>query len=201
MRVSHSAPASDEGGPVALVLRGPEGVAAHADAVDDPRTERAGSAGTTRSQQRVMLWAKFGLDKQVGEGRMRLVGGGRGQHHLAVARHFQFTRRGGVVGQRDPAQLGVVLGRNHDLHPRINPGYPLAELGLVESVGHLIVLSLVTGWLVSGRPDGVAPHITDVDEAPPVVAGDIGAPTGNGQAVKETAAAASGGEHHAIAPV
>ena len=57
----------------------------------------------------------LGLEEELGEGRVAEVGAARGQDDLGVAGQLQLAGRGVVVDQRDPADLGAVLGRDDHL--------------------------------------------------------------------------------------
>ena len=59
--------------------------------------------------QRPPLRLPAGLDKQVGKGRMRLVGLRRRQHRLETGDKFASQRRSAGVAQGDGSQLGIVL--------------------------------------------------------------------------------------------
>ena len=201
LRVGQIAPTAYKGRPVALVLHGAQRVAAHAQAMHGPHLAGARRARAARGQQGVVLGHKLGLHKQVGKRGVRLVGARRGQHHLAVARQLQLARRRRQVRQRHAPQLGVLLGRDHNLHAGVDPGHLLAELGLVQPVDHLVAVRVVASGLVGGAPDSAAAGVAHIDVAAPVVAGHIRAPARHGQVVERAGAAARVGQHHAVVPV
>ena len=60
------------------------------------------------------------------------------------------------VGQRDPADLGVVLGRDDDRQAGRDRAVAPGELGVVLGVGDLVAVGLGAARLVAGRPDRAA---------------------------------------------
>ena len=85
------------------------------DDVGRPDGGSSADRGAAGRQERPELRHELGLDEEVGERRVRGVGGRRRQHELGVGRQLELARLRAEVRDRDAADLGVVLRRDHDL--------------------------------------------------------------------------------------
>jgi hypothetical protein len=85
-----------------------------------------------------------------------------------------------VVGDRDAADLGVVLGRHHDVERRGEVAVAADDLGAIFREADLVAVGLDDARLVSGRPGFPAAGIAQEDIGAPAVAGDVLAPAGDG---------------------
>ena len=129
-RIGDRSAAADELGAVGLVrrradrrCRGPSSGASSTAAARRPSAGRRVHRIACRGAD------ELGLDEQVAERGVRRVGGRRRQHHLGEARQLDRARRPAAVGDADPAQLDVVLGRDADLDVRVDVAIAAAELG------------------------------------------------------------------------
>ena len=132
---------------------------------------------------------------------MREVGGGRGEHDLGVRGQLDLPHPGAVVGERHPAQLGVVLGADHHLEPAADRAVTPDDLGAVLGEGDLVAVRLDAARLISGRPDLAALRVAEEDEGPPGVASGVLAEAGDGDVLEAAVAGAGRGQHHRVAAV
>ena len=105
------------------------------------------------------------------------------------------------VGQRHPADLGVVLGRDDDRQAGRDRAVAAQELGAVLGVGDLVAVGLGAGRLVAGRPDRAGVHVAQEEVAAPRVAGHVLAPAGHGEVAPAAVAGAGRRDHHRVAAV
>ncbi len=102
------------------------------DDVRRPDRRLARRARPARREQRVELGHELGLDEEVREGRVGGVGRGRGAARSRRTRSARSSRgREPEVRDRDPPDLGVVLGRDDDLERRRDRAVAAVELGAV----------------------------------------------------------------------
>ena len=99
--------------------------------------------------------------------------GVRCEHDLDQARHLDLAQQLGVVDQRDPAHLDVVLGGYRDLEPGLDAVVRAREKGIVGAEGHPVAFGLAAHRLVGGGPEQAAAHIAQVDELAARVAGGV----------------------------
>ena len=86
-------------------------------------------------QQRPEIGDRFGLDEEVGEGRVRGIGRRRRQHELGVGGQLDLPRLRPQVRERHPAELGVVLGRDQHLERGRDGAVAPVDLGAVLGEG------------------------------------------------------------------
>ena len=148
------------------------------DGVDQPAAHVVLSARAARGQDGVVLGQVLRLDEQLGEGRVTEVAGGRLEHDLGVAREFDGPGPVGVVRDRDPAHLDVVLGGDDGLGERLDPVVHPGHLDLVEVEPHVVSVGRHGGGhrLACGRPVPPGLHVADVDEQAVGVARAVAVP-------------------------
>ena len=157
------APAAEEAGPVGLELR-----LAHLLAFDDGDVRRpdlglAGRATAPRRQDGTAPGEMLRLHEELGESRVRGVGGGRRQHELGVRRDLDVPRAAAGVRDRDAAYLGVVLRRDDDLERRGDRSVVPDELGAILGERDVVAVRLHAARLVAGGPDLAALHVAQED--------------------------------------
>ena len=75
-----------------------------------------GDAPPPRRQNGADVGQIFGLDEQLGKGRMRDVGGLGRQHELGIGRDLDLPHPAAGIRDRDAADLGIVFRRDEHLH-------------------------------------------------------------------------------------
>ena len=95
------------------------------------------------------------------------------EHDLGVAGQLQLARAGVVVGQRDPADLGELLGRDGDLQQRLDRRRRGGGTSALSAEKTDLVVRRPAGRPAGGRPTRRAPvaEVADVEELAPGVAG------------------------------
>ena len=143
-RVGGRPPAAEEAQPVGLVREGAAGRrAVRRHEMEHPGRRLAARARAPRAEDGALVRDDLGLDEEVAERRVQRVGGRGGERHLRVARHLDRPARAAAVGQAQPAQLDIVLGRHGDLGVALDLVRPAAELGAglgehrLEPIGRL----------------------------------------------------------------
>ena len=94
----------------------------------------SGSSGARRRRVARMsadVGEILGLDEQLGEGRMGDVGGLRRQRQFGIGGDLDLARAGAGVGDRDAADLGIVLGRDEHVQRRRQRAVAARELGAI----------------------------------------------------------------------
>ena len=86
----------------------------------------------------------LGLEKQLGERRMREVLGGRREHDLHVACDFEFARAVSLVRQRQPPHLDVVFRRHRDIERGREVAVAPVDRDAIGAAGDQIVVRLVS---------------------------------------------------------
>ena len=114
------------------------------------------------AQQRRGRGQVFGLEEELGEGRMSLVGAAVVEGDLGVAGHLQRAGPGAVVGQRDPPDLGIGIGRDRNLVARLDVCIAAPKDGPVRTEDRLVVVGVSAERLPTGRPGAAAIEVTDV---------------------------------------
>ena len=107
-------------------------------------------ARTAACDQRIVGTDEFRFDKQVAEGRMRGIGGGRRQHDFGVTRHFDFTHARRAIGECHATHFGVVFGRNDDVGLRVNARVEPLKHGALFGERDFITLRRARGGLITG---------------------------------------------------
>ncbi len=97
-------------------------------------------AGAAGAEDRLPVFDDLRLDKKIAERRVQRVRGGRRKDDLRVTRDLDLPACPAAVGDRDPAQLDIVLGRNSDLGMGIDVVVPAAKLGAAFREDRLILL-------------------------------------------------------------
>ncbi len=108
--VGRRSAAADEPGAVGLVRLHAGNGTRRCQQVEHPWHLLPRCATPPRAEDRLPLGQDFGLHEQVAEAAVGEVGIQRGEHDLRVARHLDVAGAGRMVGERDAADLDVVLG-------------------------------------------------------------------------------------------
>ena len=141
--------AAEETGPVGLDLG-----LSHGATIDDgemcgPDFRLARRAPSPRRQDGADVGPIFGLDEQLGKGRMRDVGSLGRQHELGVGRDVDLPRAAAGVRDRDATDLGIVFGRDEHLHGRRERSVAARELGAILVESDIVVVGLGAARLIS----------------------------------------------------
>src|SRR5687768_6181672 len=94
----------------------------------------------------------LGLDKELAESRVSLVGGLPGKGNLRVAGQLQLVSPVAPVGKGHTPYLGIIFGANHYLHMRFYISVAPEELSLVQSEGCPVTCRWRSQWRGSGGP-------------------------------------------------
>ena len=149
-RIRGRPPAADEPRAVGLVRDFLVAPARRRQHVEHPRRLLVGRAGTPPAQDGPVVGQYLGLHEQVAEGAMREIGVLRRQDDLGVARHLDVSRVVGQVGERDAADLDVVLGRHADLGVRFDVVIEPAVFRARLDEDGLVAIGLLPGRLIGG---------------------------------------------------
>ncbi|MPM94508.1 hypothetical protein SDC9_141654 [bioreactor metagenome] len=179
-------------------------------------------ARPARAQDRTAVLQDFGIDEQIAENLMKLIGNRRCDHHLAVRRQFDLPRLLATIGQPYPAQLDVVLRRNRDLGVGLDftcgaaadigktavqltacrrQPVPTAELGTPFREDRFVERRPLQGRLVCHRPHLAAHPLTHIAERPPVVGRPVLTPPRQCQRLPAAVATTRAADHHVIPPI
>ena len=138
------------------------------------------------------------------------VGGLRSEHDLGVGGQLDLAHPGAVIGERHPAQLGVVFLGDHHLQPAGDRAVAADDLRTILGEGDLVAVRLDAARLVARRPDLAALHIAKEEIGPPAVAGGVFPEAGDGDvanagarrgAVEAAVPGARRGDHQRVAAV
>ena len=195
------AAAAEEAGAVGFDLR-----LAHRLAFDDGEVRRpdlglAGRATTPRREDGAVPGEILGLHEELGEGRVRRVGGGRREHEFGVRRELDVPRAAARIRDRDAPNLGVVLRRDDDLERRRDRPVVPDELGAILGERDVVAVRLHAARLVAGGPHVPGLHVAQEDVAPPVVAGDVLAPARDAEIAPAAVPGAGARQHHRVPAV
>ena len=124
--------APDEARAVGLPLDRAAEAPLDAEHVERPERRLVRPARPTAEQQAGALRVEFRFDEQLAERRVGEVVLGPRQHDLRVAGDLDLARPRAPVGDRQPADLDVVLGRDRHLQLRLEVAGARAERDLVE---------------------------------------------------------------------
>ncbi len=193
--------ASDEGGAIRLEAPGPDGVALDDGEMRSPGARFMWRAPAACRQQRADRRQVLGLHEELGEGRMRLVGGARRQHEFRIRRDFDRAHAIAHVRQGDAANLGVALGRHDHVERRRQVAVATHELGPVLAERHFVGVGFDTRWLIPCGPDLAGIDVAQEEVRARRVAGDVGCPARDRQVVPLAVARAGGRQHHGVVPV
>ena len=128
------------------------------------RPDRLLIAGTraASAQQRRRRRQILGLQKQLGERRMRLVGAPLIEGDLRVAGHVQRAAPRPLVAQRDAADLGIRIGGDRHFVKRRDVPVAATEDGAVRPEGDLVVVGVPAERLAPGRPSAAGIEVANV---------------------------------------
>ena len=201
LRIGHGIGPADEFHAVGLVGDVPGLGPVHGHHVQHPGGLLALGAGPAGAEDGPLPGQYLGLHEEVAERRMQLIGRWRGQDHFGVTGDVDDPAYPGAVGDADAAQLDVVLGRNRDLGMGVVVVVPAVELSPPFGKDRLEMLGGLERGLKGRGPELPAGHVADVAEDPPVVAGAVLAPAGDGQVLPPAGAPPGVGDHHVVAAV
>ena len=188
-------------GAIRLEPAGPGGVALDDGEMRGPDARLLGRAPATRREQRADRRQVFGLHEELGERRMRLVGGARRQHELRIGSDLDRAHAIAHVRERDATDLGIALGRHDHVERRRQVAVATHELGPVLAERHLVGVRFDARRLIPSRPDLAAVQIAQVVVRARRVAGDVGRPARDRQIAPLAVAGSCGREHHGVVPV
>ncbi len=132
---------------------------------------------------------------------MRRVGGRRREHQFAIGCDFNVASTGAAIRDRHAADLGVVLGRYHDLQGGRDHAVGTNDLRPVLGEGHRVAVGLNAAGLITRGPHGAALDVSQKQIAAAVVARGVFAPTRHAQIAPAAIAGAGTREHDRIAAV
>src|SRR5512146_1243269 len=112
-----------------------------------PDNARPSRAAPPRADQRGALGQAVRLDKEVAEGRVGQIRGGRGQDDLGVARDLELARPVAPVGHGEAPDFDVVLGGDRDVELRRDVTLTAAEHGALGMEGDQILFGLPVGGM------------------------------------------------------
>ena len=101
--------AAEEACPIGLELPIANGLAFDDGEMRRPDLSVSGRASPPRRQNGTGIGIELGFDEQLGVCRVLIVGGMRGQHNFSVRGELDFSNLAAPVGDRDTANLRVVL--------------------------------------------------------------------------------------------
>ena len=194
-RVSRRPAATEEPGPIRFELHVPRRSFLDGQDVHGPDRLLLGSPRPAAAQESILARQKLGFEEQLVKCRVGQVRGMRGEHHFRVTGHFHIVTAGVVVGHRQPADLGGMLGRYGDFQVRLDAGVEAAKFGSVRRVGDLVIIGRAADRLMAGRPDQAAAPIAQVEELPIAVPGPVLAPARHGE-IAARAVTGTGVRHH-----
>ena len=153
--------AAEESRPVRFEFRRADGFAVDDRQMRGPDFRVARRPLSPRRQDRADVGEIFRLDEQLGEGRMRDVGALGREHEFGIGGDLDVARAASGVGDRDPANLGVVLGGDDHVQCRRQRAVASRELGAVLVEGDVIGVRLDAGRLEARRPGDAAAQVLD----------------------------------------
>src|SRR5260370_37767628 len=125
----------------------------------------------------------------------------QGQHHLRITGQLDGAWRFGSVGDCDPAQLNVVVGRYADLRMRVDPIVAAAELGTGLGENGLVTFSRLEGRLPSRGPEGAAVQVAQIAEGAPAIARGVFTPARYGQVAPAAVTAPRAPDRHMVSAI
>ena len=132
---------------------------------------------------------------------MRDVGALLGQDDLGVRRDVDVAPAAATVGERDPADLPVVLRRDDHLERDGQGAIAPDDLRAVLRERHLVVVGLAPARLVAGRPALPAVGVAQQHVGAADVPRDVLPPPRDRQVAPAAVARARRRQHHRVAPV
>ena len=219
-RIGRRSGAADEAQAIRFVGDRTGLCAVHRHPVQHPRRLLAQRTGPARAQDGVPLRQDLGLHEEIAEGRMQRIGGRGRDHHFGVSRYIDFPALPRSVGDAQPAQLDIVLGRDDDLGMGLEipiaaglgraladagaDGVAAAKFGAPLREDRLETARWLERRLMAGQPEitrGSPRDLADVTEGAPVVAGAVFAPARDGNILPAAVTAARLGDHDVVAAV
>ena len=173
----------------------------HRDQMEHPWSRVVLSLRTAMAQDRLLRAQQFGLHEQLAEGRMHGVGCRGRKHHFGVAGQLDRAARTAAVGDRDAAQLDVVLGRHHDFGVGVDVVLAATEFGARIGEDRSVAIDRYARGLMPSGPERTALRVAQITKAAGRVGGRILAPPGHGHLAQLAVAAAPTGHHHVIAAI
>src|SRR5512139_837325 len=97
-------------------------------------------AGAAGAEDRLPVVDDLRLNKKIAERRMQRVCSRRRKDDLCITRDLNLSARFAAVGDRDPAQFNIILGRNGDLGVCVKVVVTAAKLSPPFRENRLIIL-------------------------------------------------------------
>ena len=160
-----------------------------------------GRSGAPAEQKARALGVVLGLDEQFRERGVGEIVLRTREHDLRITRDLDLPRPIAAIGDRQPANLHIVLRRHDDLELRFEVAVSPPERHLLELEGRVVFIRLATNRLVARRPDVARPGISEVDEMGSRVRRAVLAPARHRQAAPRTRSAAGMGQGCRVATV
>ncbi|MCY1390258.1 hypothetical protein D9M71_50740 [compost metagenome] len=179
-RVAQPTAPAEEARAVGFELRGGDHLALDHREVRDPDRRFLRRTRTAGGDQRAELGQPLGLHEQLGEGRVRIVGGRRREHQFGIGGEFDIAGAASVVGQGDLAYLAIVLAGDQHFETGGQRVLALQELGVMFLEEHFAAGHFRAARLQRRRPHRPALGIAQEDEAAPVVTRRVLAPARHG---------------------
>ena len=107
-------------------------------------------AGTAGAEDHLPVVDDLRLNKKIAECRMQRICSRRRKDDLRVTRDLDLSACSATVGDRDPAQLDIILGRNSDLGMGIDVVVPAAKLDPSLRENRFIILRAFERRLIRG---------------------------------------------------
>ncbi|MNZ63373.1 hypothetical protein D3C78_815180 [compost metagenome] len=200
-RVAQPTAPAEEARAVGFELRGGDHLALDHREVRDPDRRFLRRTRTAGGDQRAELGQPLGLHEQLGEGRVRIVGGRRREHQFGIGGEFDIACAASVVGQGDLAYLAIVLAGDQHFETGGQRVLALQELGVMFLEEHFAAGHFRAARLQRRRPHRAALGIAQEDEAAPVVTRGVLAPARHGDVAPAAVARAGRGDHQRIAAI
>ena len=176
-RVLRGAPPPQEASAVGLVLDVPRRLARQdLESPDRLLIVGARPAAAKQGGRRRMV---FGLQEELGEGRVRLVRSARIEGHLGIARHLQRAGPVAAVGQGDAADFRVGVGNDRDLVTGLHVAVATADDRPVGAQIRLVLVGVSPEGLAAGGPGAAVVQVADVAVLAPAVARTVFPPAGH----------------------
>jgi len=121
----------------------------------------------------------FGLQEELGEGRVRLVGAARIEGHLGIARNLQRAWPVAAVGEGDAADFRVGVRHDRDLVTGLHVAVAAADDRPLGAQIRLVLVGVSPEWLAARGPGAAVVQVADVAVLTPAVAGTVFPPAGD----------------------
>ena len=193
--------AAKESRAIGLELERPCQLALDDGLVGDPDGGLRRRALASRCQQCAVARDEFRLHEQFREGGVGCVRRRRRERQFGARGHVQIVSAVPRIGDRQVADLGVILGRHDDFQPRGVVALAARNFRPVLGERHVVRLGFGPAGLMAGRPDLPAFDVAQEHVAAPVVARRVLAPARDAEIPPAAVAGAGCRHHHRIAPV